>query len=105
MTRWRQSSVVTIVGISLFLAIQLATPLARLGNHDASRFGWQMFGTVGAPVAFTVHTDGGSQLIDLDLYMARIRGDMSLEDLLPPHLCTIIDDATSVTWNRSNFEC
>ena len=105
MTRWRQSSVVTIVGIGLFLAIQLAIPLARLGNNEASRFGWQMFATVGSPVEFTVHTDTGSELVDLDVYMARVRGDMALEDRLPPHLCTTIDDATSVTWNQSSYEC
>ena len=105
MTRWRQSSVVAIIGIGLFLAIQLAIPLARLGSDDAARFGWQMFATVGPPVEFTVHTDSGSELIDLDAYMARVRGDISLEDLLPPHLCNTIDNASSVTWDQSSFEC
>ena len=106
MTEWRKSSTVAAVGVALFVVLQLAIPISRMGDGEqAQRFGWQMFSTVGESFEFTVHTSTGSLVIDLEEVMARARGDIPLEELLPPHLCDTVEGAENITWDDKRYEC
>ena len=106
MTEWRKSRTVAAASVALFVILQLAIPLGRIGDAEQiQRFGWQMFSTLGEPIEFTVHTSTGSLVIDLEEVMARVRGDIPLEELLPPHLCSTVEGAETVTWDDKRHEC
>jgi len=106
MTEWRKSRTAAAVAVVLFVVLQLAIPISRISADDETvRFGWQMFSTVGESIEFTVHTSTASFVIDLEAVMARARGDIPLEELLPPHLCDTIQEAESVTWHDKSYEC
>ena len=105
MSDWRRSSTVAVIAVSLFIMVQLAIPLFRVGNQDLQRFGWQMYSSARPSPEFTVYTTTGSETIDLEQYMARIRLDISLEELMPPHLCAVVPGAESVTWDDSVHQC
>jgi hypothetical protein len=89
-----------------FLVIQLTIPMVRLTQeHDRSqRLGWQMFSFVTA-VEFTVVTETGEAKVDYDAVLARPRGDLALEDLIPPHVCATFDGAVRVVWDGGSYEC
>lgn len=106
MDEWRSSPAIAILAIALFLTIQLAIPLSRLGDYDNSqRFGWQMFSTHVERIIFTVHTDATSSEVDLNEILARVRGDLPLTELVPPHLCRVTPDAERVTWSDEAYPC
>ena len=44
-------------------------------------------------------------LADLEAVMARARGDIPLEELLPPHLCDTVQGAENVSWDGKSYEC
>jgi hypothetical protein len=97
---------VAVVGVALFVVLQLAIPISRMGSDEGpQRFGWQMFSTVGEAIEFTVHTPTGTVIIDLEDVMARARSDVPLEELLPPHLCNTVEGAESVTWDDKSYQC
>ena len=86
--------------------VQVAVPISRIGEGDRSqRFGWQMFATVSNAPAFTVETRSGVQNVDLDSYLARVRGDLDLSVLLPPFLCEEVEGAISVSWDEQTYRC
>lgn len=106
MREWRASPVVAAVVLTLFLIVQLAIPISRLGKEDeARRMGWQMFSVAGESIEFVVHTPGTSQGIALDEVLAKVRGDLDLAHLIPPHLCATVNDAFKVSWNDSVYQC
>jgi len=106
MNDWRKSPTVALLGIALFATVQLAVPLSRIAfDAGPRRFGWQMYASVQPSPEFTVHTLSGSETIDLDDFMARVRLDLPLEELMPPHLCEVTPGAESITWVDSVFEC
>ena len=106
MIEWRKSPTVTAVSVALFVILQLAIPISRMGDTEqAQRFGWQMFSTVGESFEFTVQTLTGNLVIDLEEVMARARGDIPLEELLPPHLCETVEGAETVTWDDKSYKC
>lgn len=106
MTEWRKSPAVAAVAVVLFVVLQLAIPINRMDNEEGPQgFGWQMFSTVGEAIEFTVHTPTGTVVIDLEDVMARARGDIPLEELLPPHLCNTVEGAVSVTWDNKSYQC
>ena len=106
MTEWRKSPIVAAAAVVLFVVLQLAIPISRMGSNEGpQRFGWQMFSTVGEAIELTVHTPTGTVVIDLEDVMARARGDIPLEKLLPPHLCNTVEGAEFVTWGEKRYEC
>ncbi len=106
MTEWRKSPIVAAIAVVLFVVLQLAIPISRMGNDGGlQRFGWQMFSTIGEAIEFKVHTPTGTVVIDLEEVMARARGDIPLEELLPPHLCNRVEGAVSVTWDDKSYQC
>ena len=106
MTEWRKSPTVAVVGVALFVIVQIAIPISRMGDAEqAQRFGWQMFSTVGEATEFTVHTPTGTVVIDLEEVMARARADIPLAELLPPHLCDTVEGAEFVTWDDKRYQC
>jgi hypothetical protein len=106
MSAWRRSPLVAVVVLVLFLLIQAAVPISRLGDHErADRFGWQMFSVHTEAPRFVVVTNHGTTEISLGDYMARVRGDIDIVDAMPPHLCEIVDGAVRVTWQTGSFEC
>ena len=64
-----------------------------------------MFALVAEATEFTVHTPAGDESIALDSVLARVRGDLDLDALLPPFLCETIEGATTVTWDDQTFTC
>ncbi len=106
MNDWRQSPTVALLGIALFAIVQLAIPLSRIASDESPRrFGWQMYASAQQSPEFTVHTSSGSETIVLDDYMARVRLDLPLEELTPPHLCEVFPGAESVTWGDGIHQC
>jgi len=103
---WRRSGALALVVIGLFLAVQIAVPVSRIGVHDsARRFGWQMFSTAQETPAFVVITESGAVEVELDDYVAGPRGDVDIDGLLPPHLCNVVSGAVRVTWDSGDHEC
>ena len=105
MTGWRTSRVAAVSVIAVFFIVQLAIPISRIGDDDPRRFGWQMFSTSSQAPHFVVTTDTGEVEVDLADYMARVRGDIDIVSLMPPHLCNVIPGAESVSWEGGDFEC
>ena len=103
---WRRSSLVAVIAITIFLLVQIAVPVSRLGVHDnALRFGWQMFSTARETPSFVVITDTGSETIDINEYMAGARGDVDIVGNMPAHLCTVVAGAVRVTWGTGELQC
>jgi hypothetical protein len=103
---WRTSRPTAALLIALFLIIQLTLPISRLGDDSAKRFGWQMFSKSSTPPGFVVRMNDGAEVeISLDDYTAILRADIALIDRMPPHLCAIMPDALSVTWQTGEFQC
>ena len=81
----------------LFLLIQTGVPLVQLWAPRPARFGWQMFSAKPQRPRFSlVMRDGTLQPANLGLYVAQSRGEVDLEKALPPHLCRVIPDLSSV---------
>jgi hypothetical protein len=101
---WRKSTVIAVIAMAMYLAVQLAIPISRIGD-DARRFGWQMFSTAQFAPEFVVET--ATEEIDIDYrdYIAMSRADVDLETLLPPHLCSVVPGAISVRWDGGELEC
>lgn len=103
---WRRSGAAALVVTILFIALQIAIPVSRIGVHEsARRFGWQMFSTAREAPAFMVVTGEGETPVELGDYMAGPRGDVDIVGLLPPHLCNVVPGALWVTWETGEFEC
>jgi hypothetical protein len=90
----------------VFLTLQLALPISRLGPHEsARRFGWQMFSIAREDPTFVVETESGQSVVDLNEYMAGARGDVDIVGALPTHLCVVYPGAVRVTWESGAHEC
>ena len=50
-------------------------------------------------------TPAGDEVIALDSILARVRGDLDLDALLPPFLCETVEGAETVTWDDQRFTC
>lgn len=78
-------------------ALQIAIPAAKLRSGSQSRFGWQMFARLGSDPWFGVrYADGSVDTVQVGDYLARVRSDIDLPALLPPHLCRQFDEAVTV---------
>lgn len=106
-TQWRQKRWIAVVLTAGILLVQLAIPASRLAdeNEPSVRFGWQMFSTLTPSVKFTVITRDGELDIDTEDYLARLRGDLALTVIFPPHLCDVVEGAQSVTWEDGGYRC
>jgi hypothetical protein len=81
----------------LFLMIQTVVPLHRLWAPRPARFGWQMFSGRQQRARFSlILRDGTRQPLNLGLYVAQSRGEVDLEEALPPHLCRVVPDLAAV---------
>lgn len=95
-----------VVVIVIFVAVQLAIPLSRIGIHEsARRFGWQMFSTARETPSFVVIKESETAEIRLGDYMAGTRGDIDIVGVLPPHLCDVVPGALRITWESGEYEC
>lgn len=105
-SEWRKSPLVAGIAVALFVLIQLAIPVGRLGDHErAQRFGWQMFSVSVPAPTLTVVTDSGEEKVVLEDYMARVRSDIDILALMPPHLCDVVAGARKVTWDGGSHQC
>jgi hypothetical protein len=105
-SEWRKSPLVAGIAVALFVLIQLATPISRFGDHErAQRLGWQMFSVSVPDPTLTVVTDSGEEKIMLEDYMARVRSDIDIIALMPPHLCKVVEDAAAVNWDGGFYQC
>lgn len=102
---WRSSRKIAAVLATVFLVVQLVVPISRFGDESARRFGWQMFSASATAPEFVVTTDSDQVEINLDDYMARVRSDIDIETLLPPHLCSVVAGAREVSWDSSRMTC
>jgi len=90
----------------MFLVVQLSIPILRFGDGDrAQRFAWQMFSTAEQSPVFVVHTQDETMEIALGDFMARVRADIDIVSLMPPHLCEVVPDADRVTWETGEHVC
>jgi hypothetical protein len=105
MSDWRTSRLAAGIVIAVFVLVQLALPISRLGREDAARFGWQMYSVARPSPQFVVSTSAGDVDIRLHDYMARVRADIDIVGLLPPHLCEVVSGAQTVTWEEREHRC
>lgn len=92
--------------IAIFLVVQLAIPISRLSPPEtAHRWAWQMFSRTPHSIQFVIHTPTDTTDVELHEYMAQVRGDIDLTEVLPPHLCAVSEDAVKVTWDSGELEC
>ncbi|MCI0677882.1 MAG: hypothetical protein L0Z63_02405 [Actinobacteria bacterium] len=102
---WRWRPGVAAVCLGLFLLVQLVIPVSSLGESQrARRFAWQMF-AYHTQVEFTVDTAEGPVMVPLESILARPRGDLPLEETVPPHLCLVIPGAVAVRWAGGEWRC
>lgn len=96
-----------MVIVVFFLTVQLALPVARMfdGSAGMQRFGWQMFSRAAEATVFTVVTGEGETNVRPDDVLARARGDLDLERLIPPFLCETVDGAVRVVWDGGEHRC
>lgn len=102
-TAWTAKSVAAAMFFLLFVLIQTGVPLAKLFAPRPARFGWQMFTAKPQRVRFTlVMRDGTQKPVDLARYVGLSRGEVSLENALPRHLCRVVPDVASVQITAPN---
>ncbi len=99
-----RSQKVALVFIILFLSIQITVPVAKLLSPRPARFGWHMW-TIIPPRRDVVllMRDGSSQPADLRPYLAQARGELDLDDILPPHLCQMMPDVAAVRYRSDRM--
>lgn len=105
MAGWRRSPAIAGLVVASFLIVQLVVPISRFGDDSTRRFGWQMFSLARPSPQFVVTTSTGDIEIALSDYMARVRADVDVTLLLPPHLCSVIPGADYVTWEDGSHQC
>lgn len=74
------------------------------------RFGWRMFGFSQALPEFTlVDDDGYESPVDVEEFTAALRSDVPYGELLPPHLCRVVDGTAIVIVHlgpdRTEYPC
>ena len=91
--------VLALVFVVLFLSIQIIVPAVKLTSSRPARFGWHMW-TVTPPRRQVVllMRDGTTRPADLRPYLAQGRGELDLDNVLPPHLCRMIPDVAAVRY-------
>jgi 23S rRNA U2552 (ribose-2'-O)-methylase RlmE/FtsJ len=99
---WTSKNKLALVIIVLFLSIQIGVPLARLWSPRPARFGWHMWSTVPPRLEIDlVMRDGSSQPANLRPYVAQARGELDLDNSLPPHLCRMLPEVAAVQLRSS----
>jgi len=79
----------------------------QLGQPRLARFSWQMYSgravsTYGTHIQFEImYADRVVQPVDLASYLGRNRMELDLAQIMPPHLCTVVEGAHAV---RLTFE-
>lgn len=107
MSGWRWSPRVAAAVFAIVVAIQVLVPAwvyFRDGDH-VLRFGWQMYSTVGQVTTYVVHTSTSTSEVSSARYMAIPRVDLPLHQLIPPHLCQVVEGAQRVTWDGGEHRC
>jgi hypothetical protein len=95
--RWTAREVAAASFFVLFLAVQFTVPLVKLWGPRAERFGWHMFAGIRPRPRFTlVMGDGTRKPANLAPYIGHNRGELSLGEALPPHLCRVVPDVVAV---------
>ena len=75
-------------GVALFLAIQIAVPIAALAGPRPTRFSWQMFTTfTPAPAAWIEDADGAVEAVDLAALLVHPRPESDLAGAIVSALC------------------
>jgi hypothetical protein len=88
--RWSAKDLLTVVFVGSYLLVQTVVPLMALTRSRPARFGWQMFSATPSGVAFTlIFDDGRRQVTDVRPFIGQTRGELVLDDDLPPHLCRL----------------
>ena len=106
MIDWRQSRVVAGTIVALFFVVQLAIPIARLGDERGQRFGWQMYSReIRAIPDFVVTTGDGEIEIDLADFLPTSSIEVDVTAHLPAHLCDVVPGAVSVSWESGSRQC
>ncbi|NOT00826.1 MAG: hypothetical protein HOP29_09380 [Phycisphaerales bacterium] len=81
----------------VFAAVPIIVPLVQLPADRPARFGWQMYSGIKIIPQFEViGADGGMRPITLTDFVANVRADLRYDDVLPKHLCRVLDDAAAV---------
>lgn len=105
-TDWRQSRVIAAAIVVAFMLVQLAVPVGRLADERGQRFGWQMYSrVVRTTPEFLVTTPTGTVPIELGDYLPTSRIEVDVRAHLPAHLCEVIPDAESVSWDEGSHPC
>lgn len=97
------SSVTAAAFFVLFVLIQTGVPLMQLAAPRPARFGWQMFSAAPRRLRVSlVLRDGTTRPVDLRRYVGLSRGEVSLDDALPAHLCRAVPGLAAVQITSSD---
>jgi hypothetical protein len=94
---WTSTSVAAATFFLLFLLVQTLVPAVLLWAPRPARFGWQMFSAKPRVFRYVlVLRDGTSRPVELGRYLAQSRGEVAMDEALPPHLCRVVPGLASV---------
>jgi hypothetical protein len=100
--RWHAGELLSTAFVVAYLLVQTVIPLAGLARQRPARVAWHMFSTIPPSTAFALVLDNGTtQTADLSPYIGLSRGELQLDDALPPHLCQLIPALAFVQVTRS----
>jgi hypothetical protein len=85
--------------LGLFVALQIAVPVAQLRQPRPAHFGWQMFsGFRPIPTYWIVLADGSQREIDFHEHVAVRRLDANYHAVFPDYLRRTYPEAVAVRW-------
>jgi hypothetical protein len=94
---WTSKAAVAATFFLLFVLVQTLVPAALLWSPRPARFGWQMFSAKPRSFRYVlVLRDGTSQPVQLSRYLAQSRGEVAMDEALPPHLCRVVPGLAAV---------
>lgn len=85
----------------VFLAVQIAIPLAMLPRPGVSKFGWQMYSGLAERHYQVLLDDGNTEWIPLGDHVVKHRLDIEYGPDLPPLLCRQISGAAAIVVTES----
>ena len=90
-----------------FLVVQAVVPVVIWFTQPRpAPFAWEMFAETPAPPHIqVVLEDGTRSTVNLSDVVVRTRGDIPYAQVLPSHLCRVIDGATAVVLDGTGIAC
>lgn len=94
---WTAREALAAIFFCSYLLLQIVLPTLQLIEPGPRRFAWQMFSRVGhARPEFYLLSGSSERQVDLARHVVRLRAEIDLSRVLPPHLCEVYPRVDSV---------